>query len=74
LSLSQAAEAAKLAAQAGEGEDGETIDGSQEKEEEIIGVPHILIDVNDRTATPGTKVQDSGRLPTVEEVKTHCTS
>lgn len=68
FNILQAAEAAKLAAQAGEGEDGETVDGSQEKEEEIIGIPHILIDVNDRSATPGVKVQESGKLPTVEEV------
>lgn len=64
----QAAEAAKLAAQAGEGEDGETMDGSQEKEEEMIGVTHIVIDVHDRSKTVGTKIQDSGKLPSVEEV------
>ncbi|XP_053402100.1 hydrocephalus-inducing protein homolog isoform X11 [Mercenaria mercenaria] len=66
----EAAEAAKAAAaaQAAEGEDGETVDGSQEKEEDVIGVPHIIIDVHERSATPSQKVLTSGRLPTVEEV------
>lgn len=65
----QAAEAAKAAAAAqAEGEDGETVDGSQEKEEDVIGVPHIVVDVHERSSTPSQKVMNSGRLPTVEEV------
>ena len=64
----QAAEAAKAAAQAGEGEDGETVDGSLEKEEDHVGVPHIIIDVIDKQVPVSVKVADTGKLPSVEEV------
>ena len=42
-------------------------EGAVEKED-VIGVPHLVIDVSDRSATSTQKVLDSGKLPTVEEV------
>ncbi|XP_052229341.1 hydrocephalus-inducing protein homolog isoform X3 [Dreissena polymorpha] len=38
------------------------------EKEDVIGVPHIIIDVTDRTSWPSVKLQESGKLPTVEEV------
>ena len=65
----EAAEAAKAAAQSGEGgEDLETMDGSADKDEDLIGVPHLMVDVADRTKPSSIKIFDMGRLPTVEEV------
>ncbi|XP_052816168.1 hydrocephalus-inducing protein homolog isoform X2 [Mya arenaria] len=62
----EAAEAARSAGEGGGEEGEETVDGSPEREE--VGVPHIIIDVTERSATPGQKLQDSGKLPTVEAV------
>ena len=44
------------------------MDGSADKEEDVIGVPHLLIDVADKTKPASTKVFETGRFPTVEEV------
>lgn len=64
----EAAEAAKAAAQQVDGEDVETMDGSAEKEEDVIGVPHVVIDVADKTKPASVKVNETGRLPSIEEV------
>ena len=46
------------------------MDGSADKEEDMIGIPHLVVDVADRTRPASAKVMDTGRLPTVEEVGT----
>ena len=44
------------------------MDGSAEKEEDLIGVPLLLIDVADKTKPASVKVNETGRLPSVDEV------
>ena len=44
------------------------MDGSADKDEDLIGVPHLMVDVADRTKPSSIKIFDMGRLPTVEEV------
>ena len=44
------------------------MDGSADKDEDLIGVPHLMIDVADKTKAASAKVNETGRLPSVEEV------
>ncbi|KAL3860158.1 hypothetical protein ACJMK2_010318 [Sinanodonta woodiana] len=65
----EAAEAAKMAAEGEDTQEGEGTDGTPDKEEKTtIGIPHIVIDVFDKSQSPGNKILESGKLPTLAEV------
>lgn len=54
------------AAQA-EGEDNETVEGEEEKKDEI-GVPNIIIDCSDKSKVPSAQLMDLDVLPNRAEV------
>ena len=53
-----------------QGEEGESTDADskEKKDDDGIGIPHLLIDCADKTIDPGDKIFNTGRLPTVEQV------
>lgn len=69
LEKEMAEKAAKEAAEDGEGRELEgTESGDKQKEEELCGVPQIIIDCSDRNMPAAQKIFDSGRMPSMEDV------
>ncbi|XP_041375521.1 hydrocephalus-inducing protein homolog [Gigantopelta aegis] len=72
LEKEMAEKAAKEAAMAAamQGEEGESTDAEykEKKEDDGIGIPHLIIDCADKTIDPGEKIFNTERLPSVEQV------
>jgi hypothetical protein len=68
--LQAAAAAAAAASGDGEGHEGETTlyGDLDQKGEDGVGIPHLLIDCSDKAVPAAVKVADMERLPTMEEV------